>query len=139
MMQKYFTANGQKYNEGTIVRIKTDEGSKEMTFYNISNGIYCLKCGNKFYYYKETDFCNCLINITNRTDGQYLKNQQLYKNKPTNIRELDIDGMLYAWMWYVLIMTIAIIFNGRIVIWSVASIIFFNYRNKKLREAGVQK
>lgn len=50
--------------------------------------------------------------------------------------ELNIDGMIYAWMWYILLMAIFTIFNGRIIFWIVTTIIFTNYRNKKLREAG---
>jgi hypothetical protein len=50
--------------------------------------------------------------------------------------ELNIDGLLIAWIWYIFIMVIGTIFKGNIAIWIFTSIIFFNYRNKKLREAG---
>ena len=50
--------------------------------------------------------------------------------------ELNIDGLLIAWIWYVFIMVVGSIFYDRIGIWIITSVIFFSYRNKKLKEAG---
>lgn len=57
----------------------------------------------------------------------------------TLAKELNIDGLLIAWIWYIFIMAIGTIFKGNIVIWAWASYVFFNYRNKKLREAGYKQ
>jgi hypothetical protein len=59
--------------------------------------------------------------------------------KHTLTEELSVEGLFIAWIWYIFIMVVAIIFNARIGIWLLASIIFFNYRNKKLKEAGFKK
>lgn len=56
--------------------------------------------------------------------------------KPTFKDEMNIDGMFIAWMWYVFIMAIGTIFKDNIAIWILTSIVFFNYRNRKLKEAG---
>mgnify|MGYP003292042507 CR=1 FL=1 len=51
-------------------------------------------------------------------------------------KTVNIDGLFIAWIWYIAIMLILFIFYDRLVGWIAVSIIFFNYRNKKLREAG---
>ena len=58
------------------------------------------------------------------------------KQEYTFFDELNIDGLFLAWMWYIFIMAIATIFYARIGIWLFASVIFFSYRNNKLKEEG---
>lgn len=60
------------------------------------------------------------------------------KNNYTFKDELNVDGMLSAWIWYVFLMITITLFNDRLLGWSMTSLIFTNYRNKKLREAGLK-
>ena len=48
-------------------------------------------------------------------------------------RDMDINGLVIGWIWYILIMATLTIFNGRIIGWIAASIIFFRWR-KKVKE-----
>ena len=44
--------------------------------------------------------------------------------------------MLVAWVWYIFLMCITTVFMHNIIWWVLISCVFFNYRSKKLREAG---
>lgn len=52
--------------------------------------------------------------------------EDCYKQKP--------DCLLIGWMWYVFIMGIAVIFNGRLFIWALATYTFVKWRKKKIKE-----
>lgn len=51
---------------------------------------------------------------------------------PTQVtpRDMDINGLVIGWIWYILIMATLTIFNDRTMGWIVASIIFFRWRKK---------
>ena len=59
-----------------------------------------------------------------------------YNRKPTFKEQMDIPGLCLAFVWYIIVMFVAVIFNDRVGIWLIASLIFFSYRNNKLRKAG---
>lgn len=145
MKQSYIIYKGVQYNSGdtinilwytngyknarlhTAVFLDCDEEKDEYRFV-VDGTTYCY---NRICFYKTI--------YSNKHEEIESQNVNFVAHHPTFKEELNIDGMLYAWMWYVFIMALAIIFNGREVIWVVVSIIFFSYRNKKLREAGIQK
>lgn len=52
--------------------------------------------------------------------------EDCYKQKP--------DCLLIGWMWYVFIMGIAAILNGRLFIWALATYTFVKWRKKKIKE-----
>ena len=143
MKQNYVIYNGVKYNSGdtihilwytngyrnkhnyTGVFIDCDEEKDEYRF-TVDGQLYCF---NKVCFWRT-------IRNTPIQETHFVKREA---RKATFKEELNIDGLLIAWIWYVFIMGVAIIFNDRIGIWILASIVFFNYRNKKLREAGFKK
>ena len=43
----------------------------------------------------------------------------------------DVD---VGWVWYILIMVVGVIFNARILIWIVATVVFFSWKNGLLKE-----
>ena len=46
-----------------------------------------------------------------------------------------IEGIISAWIWYILIMFFGVLLKGAvttIIVWTLASIIFFNWRRKKI-------
>lgn len=55
------------------------------------------------------------------------------------LKDIDINRLVVGWIWYILIMLTLTIFNGRIVGWIVASIIFFRWRKKVKEEESYYK
>jgi hypothetical protein len=51
-------------------------------------------------------------------------------------KDCEIDGLFLGWVWYIFLMAIGTIFNGAIFIWLMISIVFFNWRAKKIKEEG---
>lgn len=89
------------------------------------------------YCFNKTCFYQTMYDkVPNDTSKQKKK---IETKKLTLKDELNIDGLLVAWLWYIFVMAVGTIFNGNIIIWIVASLIFFNYRNKKLKNAGYKK
>jgi hypothetical protein len=137
MKQDYFVYNGRRYNVGDLIPFMFFDGKigklyrtqVEFLYYNTNTKEYFIKVYGKEYRYTETIFYQNICNpVAPRAPDTH--------NKFTFSDELNIDGLLIAWIWYVFIMAVAVIFYDRIAIWILASIVFFNYRNKKLKEAG---
>ena len=83
-------------------------------------------------------FNEYLICPTNKIDEYTVRDHQMRaeNNKLTFIKELQIDSMFFAWLWYIVLMGITFIFNGFYVYWAVISFTFFIYRYVKLKEEG---
>lgn len=142
MKQDYIIFKGKRYNSGDTINIlwhtngyrnahkytgtflDCDKEKEEYRF--IVDGItYCF---NKTCFYQTV----CDKEDLNNTND-YIK----YEPKKITFKdELNIDGMFVAWMWYIFIMLIVTIFKGNICFWILTSVVFFNYRNRKLKEAG---
>ena len=145
MWVKYFIHQGKRYEYGTIVKINTYDGEKEMTFinYNPEKGQYLFKVddtwckeGYKFREYNREALNENLIEITDKIDTIYVKNHPIIQDELTFTKELRVDGLLLAWVWYIFLMGITLIFNGRLFYWAVISFVFFIYRYGKLKEEG---
>ena len=154
MKQGYFIYNGIQYNEGTRL-IMTDRRSLNKTNslatfngFDTDTGKYHISicCRDEELSQEEFDKlyqgvwdgCYGLIKPTPESIPKHkLTIQQCPPQKKFTFQdELSIDGLLIAWIWYVFIMAVAVIFYDRIGIWILTSIVFFSYRNKKLKEAG---
>ena len=143
MRKNYFIYNGEQYNEGESIVIKffdhmagkTYNAHAKFLYYDTINKEYYVEIYGKKYAYTEDLFYKNLCNKGNPrapTEKSYnVKNKQY-----TFIDELNIDGLLIAWIWYIFIMAVGVIFYDRIGIWILASVIFFNYRKRKLKEEG---
>ena len=142
MKQNYFVYNGRKYNAGEIITVRQFdcilrrlcETSAIFINYDTEQNEYHLKINDRIVSYSEKDFnrifCGDVENNTNNSTAM------TENKKHTFMDELNIDDLFFAWIWYIVIMAIAVIFYSRIVIWIIASLVFFNYRNKKLKEVG---
>lgn len=142
MVQEYFVYNGKQYNSGTLIYVMwassiTRTMCKTLaTFgeHNVDRNIYTFSIDGYMHSRSEVDFYNMLCGIYGEISVNNIGN--LIHKKLTFNDEIEIEGMLVSWIWYIVIMAVAIIFKERILIWVFASIIFFSYRNKKLKEAG---
>jgi hypothetical protein len=138
MKQSYFVHNGRQYNTGDIIlfrffdgRIgKSYETQVKFLYYDTETKEYFIEVYGKEYGYTENLFYRNMYGVVNPRAPAVNISEHTFSD------ELNLDGMLVAWIWYVFIMAVGIIFYDRIGIWILTSIIFFNYRNKKLKEAG---
>lgn len=143
MKQNYFIYNNNRYESGTIVVLsrfdyisrRVCDTKVKFLCHDTETKEYSVEIYGKEYIYTEEFFYDNLIEIYN--PNQTIVNTQTANTKThTFSDELNIDGLFYAWMLYVCIMAVGTIFYERVGIWIFASIIFFRYRNKKLKEAG---
>lgn len=143
MRQNYFVYNGKRYNSGTIVviawcnNITYTVSKTRATFicYNTESKEYTVEIYGNQYVYAEDRFFKVLHYVVD-ANAETNRNIRKEPKSHTFADELNIDGLLIAWIWYVFIMAVGVIFYDRIGIWILASVIFFSYRNKKLKEAG---
>lgn len=154
MKQDYFVYKGKKYYSGTILIFKSGctrpygETEYEVVFVAYlpdSNRYLITTPGNTACSsYPQNVFYAYLLKVTDKVDSRYANQitNTAFKNKNAKhsfADELNIDSLFLAWIWYIFIMAISIIFNGFWLIWIVASYIFFDYRKEKLRKAGYKQ
>ena len=142
MKQNYFVYNNEKYNSGTVIILRVfncvprNICNTKATFlyFDTEKNKYIVEIyGNTHEYTEENFYKNfrCIFVGRNNADEKCIE-----PKTHAMTDELNLDGLLVAWMWYIFIMAIASIFYDRIGIWIFTSIVFFNYRHKKLKEAG---
>lgn len=122
----WYTNGYYNKRKHTGIFLDCDEEKDEYRF--VVDGV--TYCYNHFLFYRTVYNEAAQAQNTNNANHTTINKKLAFKD------ELNIDGLLLAWIWYVFIMVVAVIFVDRIGIWALASIIFFNYRNKKLKEAG---
>lgn len=145
MKQDYVIYKGKRYNSGDTIDITwcthgykfpqnykgifidCDEEKNEYNF-TVDGQMYC---------FNRICFFRIIRDVVDVNKNEYCIDYA--PKKKTFEDELNIDGMLNAWIWYIFIMGVAIIFKDCLGIWAITSIIFFNYRNKKLKERGFKK
>lgn len=142
MKQDHVICKGKKYNSGDVINILWYTHGNRNAFKH--TGVF-LDCD------EEKDEYRLIIDGTTYSFNKKWFNSTVYdkintsqyenntKNNATFKDELKIDGLFIAWVWYVFIMLLAIIFKDCMAIWIITSVIFFSYRNRKLREAGYKK
>ena len=154
MTEYYFYFKGIRYNEGDYVKLKfynhevrfiCCKKNTEKPIYTVSRSVAPADrytC-NTTSYSEKIFFEN--LEYARKTEPTKPTKEQLeraervvekYLNGPTFKEEMSINGLGLAWIWYIFIMMIGTIFNARFLIWIVASLVFFNYRSQKLKEAG---
>lgn len=143
MKRNYFVYNNKRYEAGTIIILsRFDIYSKRVCdtkarflSYDTETHEYIVEIYGKEYKYDAKYFNNNFVGIYNSNIRHTsVKNQ--HSKEHSFCDEFNIDGLLIAWFWYIFIMAVATIFYDRIGIWILASFVFFNYRKKKLKEAG---
>lgn len=143
MLQHYFVYNGKQYEHGTVIIISSfDVYSRRVCnmkakflYYNAESNEYAIEIYGKEYKYNAERFNKDFVRVYEPDiKDMNLHNQQKQVHKFSD--ELNIDSLLIAWVWYIFIMIVGVIFYDRIIIWILTSVLFFSYRNKKLKEAG---
>lgn len=136
MKQGYFIYNGAQYPTGTVIRFKDFFKEKirlaSFIYYDTEKKMYVIRYEDdgKRWYILEKEFIFHIQGITDKfaPDVKIPEEKQLPDSK--------IEGMTIGWVWYITIMLIMTIFNGRILGWILVSIYFFSVRKKKIKKEG---
>ena len=142
MKQNFVVCKGERYNSGDKINILWYFNGSNNPRNHIGTFVDCDEENNEYrinidgiiYSFNKICFYQIVKN-KNKQESVLSYNKDIPK-KNTFKDELNIDGLFIAWVWYIFIMAIGTIFYGNIVIWILASVIFFNYRKSKLKEAG---
>ena len=140
MRKGYVVYKGKRYNSGDKINIYWyTRGYKVGMFPYTGTFLDCDEEKDEYrivvngitYCYNKICFSTIM-----RDEDRVAKKAQPCAKKATFRDELNIDGLLIAWVWYIFIMVISTLFYDRIGLWIIATLVFLNYRNKKLKEAG---
>lgn len=136
--QYHFEYNGKTYNIGTVLKIKDWDNKgrcfiKNVTFeyYTPERGYYTYNDNGQRRSVYERLFYNLLVEVTDEVNLNVRTPVKKYRD------DLQIPDVIPGWAWYIAIMTMGTLFNERIAIWVISSIVFFNWRKKVKEEKGV--
>lgn len=151
--QYYFIYNGRRYESGTVLKFRPWRSSnleqqvEEVIFewYLPESDKYVLKYHSTYNVNGMTgvgmdgaEFRKHFIAPTNKVNESVAKSHKMRmeNSKITWEKEIAIEGMLFAWVCYLVLMGISFVFNGRVFYWALISFCFFIYRTGKLKEHG---
>lgn len=133
MKQNYFVVDGIKYYSGTVFVIENNcRQNIEVTFiwYDTDYQRYLYKTKEHMCQSHYDDFWKRFVAVTDKRDESV--RSPVVKRK----KDLEINGLFLGWVWYIFLMAISIIFKGVIGFWLLFSIVFFNWRSKKIKKEG---
>ena len=121
LINKYLYFNGKYYDVGTKVKIKTRWcGVQEATFCGWMTKYHFVGKEISGYFPRE-DSDKYIVEIIEPVEVIF---------QQSNGRACPDDWHVEtAWGWYIVIMAVGIIFKARLMIWIVASLIFFLWKN----------
>lgn len=135
LARQYMKYQGRYYDIGTKVKIKGPRGAVKATFVGWKyRGRGCFISDNQSYFdlYDNYDFSAANKYIEEIIEPVY-PNLQLITTS-TNQREKppswDVE---VAWIWYIVIMAVAVIFKDRWLIWGFVSAVFFLWKGGFLK------
>ena len=136
--RSYFYYNGNNYYAGTKMLVKDWNGDApiEVTFkcHNVDSNdyVYTNMYGGDILMSSDL-FYSRIIKIIEQKDLTTLVNELEASGAfdQNTIKDSQIDGLLLGWIWYIFLMAISTIFNDRIGLWILISIVFFGWRNAK--------
>ena len=132
-----FIFNGQSYYIGTIVKINEQYQGQVMfnsvlkfTGYNFYEDVYC---------FSSLQDCWEIYKLSDEQIKLYVS--EILKecvteqhNKSAHVAY--VEGIVSAWIWYILIMFFALFLNGVenvIIIWCITTFVFFYWRHYKIK------
>lgn len=151
MRTNYFIYKGKRYEYGTIVKLQYRDITEAIFIVCDPEEDYYMfafkneNCKDGYYNcrYTKRDLQDQMIEITDKIDTNYIECNPLQSVREINTltfkEELSIDGIFIAWIWYIVLMAITLIFNEFYLYWIVISVCFFAYRSKKIKEEGYKQ
>jgi hypothetical protein len=146
MKNPYFIYDGKFYPAGTIVILKArdpmvgryDETEVVFLWHLTEKDLYAYQVRWQSVVCTKESFERNIVQITDKIDPNYAV-KPVTRKQQTLTDELNVDGLLPAWILYTIAMIGGTIFNDRVLIWFWGSIWFFRYRSEKLRKAGFKQ
>ena len=133
----YFIYNGNRYGIDTIV--KTRETKRKDVGFN-KYLVFVRRNSNNTLHFRSMYSCWENYDISENKINEYIEsiakvkyNYSSYKSEKIN--PAYIEGIVSAWIIYILVMFAAIFLKGThnmVGRWAIASVIFWNWRNKKI-------
>lgn len=141
MIQNYFECQGERYNSGDTFYINWYGKYSKVPSVIEAKFVNCDTETKQYTFvpkdYLETSFPEELFFKCFRSKAYVSELRQPREPRKATLKEeLSIDSLLIAWVWYIIIMAAGVLFFDRLMIWIFASLIFFSYRNNKLKERG---
>lgn len=138
-MNNYFCFKNNKYGKGTVVQVR-EECKEKFKFYSHlvfeeydnKNKLYCFKSLYDKWDSFEIPRSQIAEYIEQIAKPQYNIAQN---DSPNKVNPNYIEGIVSAWIWYILIMIFGLFLKGPILtitVWTIASIMFFSWRHKKI-------
>ena len=137
-MENLFLYKGKVYESGAIVKIK--EGKEDqfdfcsvLVFdrYDVESKycvFHCIYDGWRVYNIHVLDLEIVIDSVVPAYSST--KKKSRYK-----VEEKYIEGIVSAWIWYILAMLLGVVAKGidnQILVWTAASFVFFTWRRQKL-------
>jgi hypothetical protein len=143
MERRYlFEYNGKLYERGTKITISHNNDTVDVFFNYETTDIPKVEVyydNMKLCLMPKEMFCKKIINISDTVDNRFLQ-LDVRNKRPTLKNEIStVDGMLPAWIWYVVLMLTWTIFKENIGLWIFTTYVFAKYRNNKLEQLGYKK
>lgn len=126
MPVEYFLRfQGKCYDVGTKIKIKTLFGAEECTIVKI-NSHDCYVRGENISQSIWKNKANDII-VEVIEPVYYV---ETIINQPINTRTCPpVWDVEIGWVWYLIVMGVGAIFNARLLIWIVATVVFFSWKN----------
>ena len=129
----FFDYNGNRYYTGTEIIIK-DPYCGLMNAYFVYHdaewGMYAYKYGAKYRYVTPENFFRMLQQVTEK------RNSNIHAPQKKQLKDSQIPKLIAGWILYLTIMTVATIFNARIVIWILTTVMFSSWRKDVIEKEG---
>lgn len=131
-LQDYCIVNGRRYSTGTVFIIDFNGKHREASFICCipETNRYRCKIDGAMWFISEKDFQKKIVKITNKVDSSV--HMPVNKTK----KDTEIDGLFLGWLWYIFLMVISTIFYARVGLWIFISVVFFDWRARKIKEEG---
>ena len=130
--ENYIIINKAKYYTGTVFVINFNGKIQEAAFVcsvpKTNNILF--KLPDKRWWINADDFRNRIIKITGKVDTS------VSMPVKKTMKDSEVDGLFIGWLWYIFLMAISTIFKDAIGLWIFISVVFFNWRAKKIKEEG---
>ena len=132
-VEEFIRYQGKCYGPGTVVRYRTTKWSSPMVGRIVSVDAYT-------FWIRYDDNRGGFVRISKTSiDFAILEIIEPVEIEPppvvpvSNRNYPSYDDEFYGWIWYIAIMLLGTIFNARIGIWIIATIVFFAWKNGFLR------
>lgn len=122
-----FVYNGIEYDVGTKVKIKTFRYGEQIMALERGGVTGIQFVGDDYFSIPiRSNTANLIIEIVEPIYSEKCVEIVDNYNRPTS---WDVE---IGWIWYIIIMVVGTIFNDRLLIWGVATAVFFLWKNGKI-------